>query len=1146
MKINLQTFVFLFLVVLSAKLARAQYPEWKDPNSLPIWMTPEEEGRKHEIGKKFLKSAAIIGEVRNVAEFERMEGVLVRYPLGLPTSFIATMSSHTVVYTLVSSTTNENAARSAYQSAGATMTNCKFISAPTDSYWTRDYGPWYVVNENNQMCIVDFPYNRLRPNDDAVPGILSNYLNVPMYSMPVVHTGGNYMTDGWGISASSDLVYDENSNNQTWVKQQMNDYLGIDTYHVTIDPLGGIKHIDCWGKFLDVDKVLITKVPTTNSNYAKYEQVASYFASQTSSYGTPFQVFRVNSPNGEPYTNSLILNNKVYVPRKYSSTSNATDLAALEVYRQAMPGYEVVGIYSSNWLTSDALHCRAIGMADRQMLYIKHLPLSGLKAYQREYGITAEILALSGLQLKSDSLFLIYKTNVRPWDTLNLVNTGGSQYGTALPLNPGETEVSYYLYAVDNSGKRENHPFIGRPDPHVFTVSQPVVFADFSASTTSASTGEYITFTDQTSGGPLTSWKWNFGEGAVPREAEGQGPHQVVYSSGGLKSVSLIVNGQYTALKNNFITINDNAVYSASATYSGGDLPTDSQFTDLTSSSSCPGVLAISIPSGAVISGVNVSYSMTAQFYGYMADQRSQLRCLSPGGMSEPVLTSGVGNFTGTYHYKRERLDIANGVQGGGDIIFELHTGRTWSYSGYNGCQTYNNKVDNDSWTVTVYYVFTKIPVTAVQVMPSEAELLKNQTLKLTVDVFPDNATNQSVYFETSDPDVATVAGDGTITAVGGGECIITAISGDGGSTSTCRIKVTVPVSGITLTPEAATMHVNEEIQLSATLFPDDASDKEVNWTSSDAAVALVNSSGKVTAMGPGNAMITVKDRGGNFQAVCLITVPQHCSASGLITFEKWNDIRGTTIISLTSSPDYPENPSYSGTLATFTIPSNAGDNYGCRVSGYICAPATGYYRFWITSDGTGELWLSSNDSDVNKRKIAYNKTSTKPSQWNKSSTQRSYYIYLEEGNSYYVEALMKEGTGSDNLAVGWLKPGETGTVPSEIIPGSVLSPRNQEIPYFKTAKQSEGNHYPDRLDEIDFEVYPNPTSGVIHVTSSETIQENAILSIVSLTGQIISHKILDPGSRWQLDLVNYQTGCYHLRIRCQDKVVIRRILIAK
>ncbi len=547
--------MMLFALLFSFGRANAQKPEWNDPNSLPIWMTPEEEGRRHEIGKNFLKSAALTGEVRNVAEFERMEGVLVRYPLGLPTSFIAAMSKHTVVYTLVSSTTYENSARSAYQSAGATMTNCKFIRAATDSYWTRDYGPWYVMNENNQMCIVDFPYDRPRANDDAVNGIVGTYLNIPVYNMPVVHTGGNYMTDGWGISASTDLVYEENSNNVAWVNQQMNAFLGIDTYHVTIDPLGDyIKHIDCWGKFLDVDKVLITSVPTTNANYAKYEQVASYFASQTSAYGTPYQVFRVYSPSGQPYTNSLIVNDRVYVPIK-SSPASSTDNAALEVYRQAMPGYTVTGIYYSSWQSTDALHCRAIGMADRQMLYLKHQPLTGIKAYQPEFAVTADIVPLSGQSLKSDSLFLIYKTNARNWDTLQLVNMGGTQYGAMLPVSPGETSVSYYLYAVDQAGKRESHPLIGQPDPHTFTVNQPEIVAAFTASTTTALRGETITFTDLSSGGDITGWSWNFGEGATPATADTQGPHPVSYTTTGNKTVTLTVNGLFTTTKTSYISI---------------------------------------------------------------------------------------------------------------------------------------------------------------------------------------------------------------------------------------------------------------------------------------------------------------------------------------------------------------------------------------------------------------------------------------------------------------------------------------------------------------------------------------------------------------------------------------------------------------
>jgi hypothetical protein len=135
-----------------------------------------------------------------------------------------------------------------------------------------------------------------------------------------------------------------------------------------------------------------------------------------------------------------------------------------------MPGYTVKGIYYSSWESTDALHCRVMGLADRNMLYIKHLPIAGEKDYQSGYAITADIVPLSGQTLKSDSLFVIFKTNARDWDTINFVNVSGDTYNAVIPVNAGETMVSYYLFAADNSGRRECHPFIGKPDPHTFTI----------------------------------------------------------------------------------------------------------------------------------------------------------------------------------------------------------------------------------------------------------------------------------------------------------------------------------------------------------------------------------------------------------------------------------------------------------------------------------------------------------------------------------------------------------------------------------------------------------------------------------------------------------------------------------------------------
>jgi xyloglucan-specific exo-beta-1,4-glucanase len=108
---------------------------------------------------------------------------------------------------------------------------------------------------------------------------------------------------------------------------------------------------------------------------------------------------------------------------------------------------------------------------------------------------------------------------------------------------------------------------------------------------------------------------------------------------------------------------------------------------------------------------------------------------------------------------------------------------------------------------------------------------------------------------------------------------------------------------------------------------------------------------------------------------------------------------------------------------------------------GYITATATGSYTFWIAGDDNSELWLSINDNPENKVKIGWVSEWTDSRQWNKFSTQKSPTVTLTEGQRYYVEALQKEGGGGDNLAVSWAKPGESTSAPSEVIPGSVLSP---------------------------------------------------------------------------------------------------------
>jgi hypothetical protein len=155
------------------------------------------------------------------------------------------------------------------------------------------------------------------------------------------------------------------------------------------------------------------------------------------------------------------------------------------------------------------------------------------------------------------------------------------------------------------------------------------------------------------------------------------------------------------------------------------------------------------------------------------------------------------------------------------------------------------------------------------------------------------------------------------------------------------------------------------------------------------------------------------------------------------ITREVWTGISGDSVsdIPLGASPDITD------TLPSFEAPIDWADNYGTHLRGYITAPVTSNYIFWIAGDNNSELWFSLNDNPANKVMIGSVPEWTDSRQWDKFSSQKSVPITLTASQRYYVEALQKEGLGEDNLAVGWAKPGESTSRPSEVIPGSVLSP---------------------------------------------------------------------------------------------------------
>ena len=314
--------------------------------------------------------------------------------------------------------------------------------------------------------VVDFTYNRPRPNDDLIPVKYANNQSLPLATMSLETAGGNYMTDGQGIAISTSLVWEENPGlSHDQINQMVQDYLGITTYHVVPDVNGEyIKHVDCWGKYLSPDTILIREVPSSHSQYDEIEAAVDYFESQTSCYGIPYTVVRVYTPNDQPYTNSLILNNKVLVP----ITGSQWDDDAIASYQNAMPGYEVLG-FTGSWEPTDALHCRVMGITDRYMLYIDHTPLTGNQESQDGYDIQAEIYPYSGQSLLTASTGVYWKVEGQSWNFVQMQPLGDDYYHASIPPQENGTLVSYYIHAEDESGRAENHPYIGEADAYSFT-----------------------------------------------------------------------------------------------------------------------------------------------------------------------------------------------------------------------------------------------------------------------------------------------------------------------------------------------------------------------------------------------------------------------------------------------------------------------------------------------------------------------------------------------------------------------------------------------------------------------------------------------------------------------------------------------------
>ena len=572
MKKNLYTIVLTFLPFL---LFAQNY-------NLPHWETEFERKQNPSTSYSYLNKQINPNPppvpVRTMAEWEEVQGLVVGWRSSsyhaVLTEIVRNAVEECTVYIVTDNLSN---IMSRLNSASVPLDNVQFIVEELNSVWIRDYGPWTVYqNDVDSLNIVDWIYNRFyRPDDDKVPAAIGEYLNYPVFEATQVpfnwvHTGGNHLRDGMTTAFSSDLVMRENPGR---LEREINDiaesFLGAENYiKFNRLPYDGIHHIDMHMRVIDEETIFFGQYPEGVADGPQIEQNIEYLRNNfLTPFGNPYNVLRLPMPpdfsNQYPdqggdyrtYTNSLFINKTIIVP----VYEEQYDTTALRIYRETMPGYNVVGIPCNDIIQAlGALHCitKLIGVSDP--LRIAHPRLRDTYDSTNEYPVQAIIQHRSGIEQAT----LYYRTETDGTYSstpMALANAAEDLWTAAIPAQAVGTRVEYYIHATAVSGKEQVRPMVAPEGYFYFNVKgydQPPVAQVLHTASTLCS-GNSVTFRSDAQNG-VTSLAWQFPGGSPATSTEAN--PTITYNTPGTYDVTLIVSnpaGMDTLVLENEVNIEE-------------------------------------------------------------------------------------------------------------------------------------------------------------------------------------------------------------------------------------------------------------------------------------------------------------------------------------------------------------------------------------------------------------------------------------------------------------------------------------------------------------------------------------------------------------------------------------------------------------
>ncbi|HPH83334.1 MAG TPA: agmatine deiminase family protein [Flavobacteriales bacterium] len=417
------------------------------------------------------------GTIRTAAEWEEIQALVVTwtdYKSVLAEIIRYAQEECKVIVHCTNANTAQNELVSTY---GVPVgPNVIFKVQPYNTLWIRDYGAnTAYINDVDSLFLVDWKYNRpSRTKDDTIPRGYARLLNINLVQTTtspnqVIHTGGNFMSDGLGTAFSSELVLDENpTQSETAINSIMLNYMGIDRYikMVTL-PYDGIHHIDMHMKLLDEETLLIGQYPTGISDGPQIEANLLYVIDNFNSvFETPYKIIRIVQPpddlnkypsqNGDyrTYSNAVFVNKTVLLPiyeEKYDTT-------ALRIWRESLPGFRVIGIDCNSIIpASGAIHCITHSVGVNDPMLIVHQPLHDTYDTANDYLVSASLQHRSGIN-QAKLFYTIDTTQAYSEVPMTLFNSATNQWTATIPAQAAGTEVFYFIQGIAESGKTQFRP----------------------------------------------------------------------------------------------------------------------------------------------------------------------------------------------------------------------------------------------------------------------------------------------------------------------------------------------------------------------------------------------------------------------------------------------------------------------------------------------------------------------------------------------------------------------------------------------------------------------------------------------------------------------------------------------------------------